>query len=257
MGGSHIAAFQFDGKFAIPNVDRDASALAVHAETGNLWTVTDDDVRLVEFTNQGRLVREVKLIGIEDAEGLCHVEGDRFLIAEEKRMRVTLVDVPPGSTKLETAGRSIQLDVKSKKNKGLEGVSYDAKSDTLFAVREDKPPAVYCVRPLRAANRSTSELTLDLDGFDDLSDTFFDPPTGWLWLLSDESKLAAAFDSRGRRVAKMKLKKGRHGLPEDVEQAEGIARDRSGAIYICSEPNTIYRFSLIKAGLLSGEEESR
>jgi uncharacterized protein YjiK len=38
------------------------------------------------------------------------------------------------------------------------------------------------------------------------------------------------------------LKKGRHGLREDVEQAEGIARDRQGTLYICSEPNQIYRF---------------
>ena len=228
--------------FDIPSVDRDASALAVHPDTGHLWTITDDDVRLVEFTNTGRFVRAVELVGIEDAEGLCHVRGDQFLIAEEKKMRVTLIELPPGATRIECDGRSGRLDVKSKKNKGLEGVSYDPKSDTLFAVREDKPPAVFRIHPLQAENRATSEWPLDLHGFDDLSDTFFDPPTGWLWLLSDESKLAAAFDAQGERVIELKLKKDRLGLPEDVEQAEGIARDSHGALYICSEPNRIYRF---------------
>lgn len=234
--------FHFDGMFDIPSVDKDASALAVHADTGNLWTITDDDVRLVEFTNRGKLVRVVELVGIEDAEGLCHVRGDRFLIAEEKRMQVTLIDVPPGAARLECDGRSGRLDVKSKKNKGLEGVSYDPKTDTLFAVREDKPPAVFCVQPLKSEERRTKEWPLDLEGFDDLSDTFFNPTTGLLWLLSDESKLAAAFDVDGERVVELKLKKGRHGLAEDIEQAEGIALDNQGVLYICSEPNRIYRF---------------
>jgi uncharacterized protein YjiK len=242
MGKSNRVTFEFDGMFDIPRVERDASALAVHFETGNLWAITDDDVRLVEFTNKGRFVREVELIGIEDAEGLCHAGGDRFLIAEEKKMRITLIDVPPDAAKVECDGRCLQIDVKSKKNKGLEGVAYDAETDTLFAVREDKPPAVYRVHPLKSDDRKTKKCSFDLDGFDDLSDLYFDSPTGWLWLLSDQSKLAAAFDSQGERVIALKLKKGRHGLPEDVPQAEGIVRDRQGALYICSEPNQVYRF---------------
>jgi uncharacterized protein YjiK len=243
MRQTESVAFQLDGMFDIPSVDRDASALTIHSESGHLWTITDDKVRLVEFTSHGKLVRDVKLIGFDDAEGLCHVGGDRFLIAEEKKMRITLVDVPPDATKLKCDGRCIEIDVKSRKNKGLEGVSYDAETDTLFTVREDKPPAVYRVRPLLAKQRAkTEEWPLDLDGFDDLSDTFFDAAMGWLWLLSDESQVAAAFDSQGERVTELRLKKGRHGLRENVEQAEGIARDRHGTLYICSEPNRIYRF---------------
>jgi len=245
MGKFESLNFEFDGMFDIPSVERDASALAVHAETGNLWAITDDDVRLVEFTSQARFVREVELIGFEDAEGLCHVDGDRFLIAEEKKMLVTLVDVPPGATKVECDGRCLRIDVKSKENKGLEGVTYDADSDTLFVVREDKPPAVYRVHPLKSDDRKTKKWPVDLEGFKDLSDLFFDSATSWLWLLSHESHVAAAFDSRGDCVAKVKLKKGRHGLPEDVFQAEGIVRDRNGALYICSEPNRVYRFRMV------------
>lgn len=239
------SSFQLDGTFEIPRVKRDASAITIHPETGNLWVITDDEIRLVEFTTRGGFVREVELIGFNDAEGLCHVSGDRFLIAEEKRMCISLVEVPTGVTKLRPGGRCIELDVKSKKNKGLEGVSYDAKTDTLFAVREDKPPAVYRVRPLLAEGEHESEKwSLDLDGFKDLSDTFFDAATGWLWLLSHESRVAVAFDMQGNRVAEVELKKGHHGLDHGVEQAEGIVRDSQGTLYICSEPNLVYRFRL-------------
>lgn len=245
MSSSDNLTFQFDGMFDIPGVRRDASALTVHSDSGHLWVITDDKVRLVEFTNQGQFIREVKLIGLDDAEGLCHVEGNLFLVAEEKKMCINLVDLPPDATRVKADGRCIQLDVKSKKNKGLEGVGYDAETDTLYAIREDKPPAVYRIHPLLAKGRSkTIEWSLNLDGLDDLSDTFFDPSTGWLWLLSHESQMAAAFDSQGARVNEVVLKEGHHGLPEDVEQAEGIVRDRQGTLFICSEPNRIYRLKM-------------
>src|SRR5690349_21422729 len=106
---SHNLTFQFDGMFEIPGIRRDASALAVHSETGHLWTITDDKVRLVEFTNRGEFVREVKLNGFDDPEGLAYVDGDRFLIAEEARMRITLIDLPPDVTKFKVDGPSIQI----------------------------------------------------------------------------------------------------------------------------------------------------
>ncbi len=243
MASSPRTTFQFDGVFDIPTVRKDASALAVHAGTGHLWTITDDDVRLVEFTDRGQFVREVKLPGFEDAEGLCSVDGNRFLVAEEKAFRITLIELSVDSATVQRVHPGIELNVKSKKNKGLEGVSYDAKSDTMYAVREDKPPTVFRVQPLFGTSpRDTRDWPLDLDDFDDLSDSFFDPSSGWLWLLSHESRLAAAFDSAGVRVLTIELKKGRHGLPEDVEQAEGIARDRDGTLFVCSEPNRVYRF---------------
>lgn len=238
-------SFTFAGSFDIPHVRCDASALALHADSGNLWTVTDDRCCLVEFTTQGEFVREVRLIGIEDAEGLCHARGGRFLIAEEKKMCVTLVEVFPSWDTAEPDGRCLYIDAKSKKNKGLEGVSYDPKTDTLYAVREDKPPAVFYIESLLSEDRSQAqEWSLDLTGLDDLSDTFFDPSSDWLWLVSHESRLAAALDADGSRVVEIELKRGRHGLPEDVEQAEGIVRDRLGDLYVCSEPNRVYRFRM-------------
>src|SRR5262245_28451073 len=131
MRRSDCRTFQFDGLFEIPRVRRDASALTLNTDSGHLWVVTDDKVRLVEFTTQGQFIREVELIGFEDTEGLCCVGDNRFLVAEEKKMRITLIDVPPDATRVKDDGRRIQIDAKSKKNKGLEGISYDPETDTL------------------------------------------------------------------------------------------------------------------------------
>ncbi len=36
---------------------------------------------------------------------------------------------------------------------------------------------------------------------------------------------------------------GNHGLTDDVPQAEGLAMDDRGSLYVVSEPNLFYRFS--------------
>jgi uncharacterized protein YjiK len=143
------APFQFDSVFDIPGVKRDASALTVHSETGHLWVVTDEPERLLELTDEGEFVSEVKLRGFKDTEGVAHLGGDRFAIAEERKMRITLIEVPQGTTEVGDRGPRIDFKVKAKKNKGLEGVTYDPGTDTLYAVREDKPPTVYFIQPLR------------------------------------------------------------------------------------------------------------
>ncbi len=243
MSRSLSAPLQFECSFRIPHVDRDASGLTLHPDTGHLWVVIDEPERLVEFTDEGEFVNEVELKGFHDTEGLCHLGGDRFAIAEERKMRITLVEIPQGTTRIDDDGRRIDLDEKAKKNKGLEGITYDGETDTLFAVREDKPPTVFRIQPLMTDHgRQVTEWPLDLHGLDDLSDLFFDSSTGWLWLLSHESRGAVAFDSKSRRVAELRLEQGHHGLPEDVRQAEGITRDRNGRLLICSEPNRIYCF---------------
>jgi uncharacterized protein YjiK len=83
--------------------------------------VIDEPERLVEFTDEGEFLSEVELKGFQDTEGLCHLGGDYFAIAEERKMRITLVEIPQGTTRIDDDGPRIDLNEKAKKNKGLEG----------------------------------------------------------------------------------------------------------------------------------------
>jgi uncharacterized protein YjiK len=76
----------------------------------------------------------------------------------------------------------------------------------------------------------------------DLSSLQYDERSGHLLALSDESRLILELDVDGRPLSTMSLSKGRHGLQKTVPQAEGIAVDDDGTLYIVSEPNLFYVF---------------
>ena len=49
-------------------------------------------------------------------------------------------------------------------------------------------------------------------------------------------------DVDGRPISSLSLIKGQHGLRKSVPQAEGIAMDDEGTVYVVSEPNLFYVF---------------
>lgn len=76
----------------------------------------------------------------------------------------------------------------------------------------------------------------------DLSSLQFDERTGHLLALSDESRLVVELDVEGRPLSTLSLNKGFQGLKRSVPQAEGLAMDEEGTIYLVSEPNLFYVF---------------
>ena len=238
--------FRFDRSFEIPGLETEASAITFNPVTGNLLVVADEPAGIVEFTPEGEFVRRVKLKGFKDTEGLCHLEGHRFGIVEERKRRVTVIDLSPGVDKANDKGARFNLDVEVERNKGLEGATYDAESDTLFTAREAEPRSVFRVCPFLGDGETEAlEMALDLMGLRDLSDLYFDPMGPWLWVLSDESRAALVFDELGAPVAKLSFERGSMGLPKAIPQAEGVTRDGLGRLFICSEPNVVYRFDSV------------
>ena len=61
-------------------------------------------------------------------------------------------------------------------------------------------------------------------------------------MLSDESRLLLEVDRDGRPISSLSLLAGQHGLERSVPQAEGVALDDRGVLYLISEPNLFYRF---------------
>ena len=77
----------------------------------------------------------------------------------------------------------------------------------------------------------------------DISSVTIDPRTGHTLMLSDESRLLVELDLQGRPRSFIRLLGGLNGLIDGIDQAEGVAMDERGNIYVVGEPNRFYVFS--------------
>ncbi len=240
--------YRWEHTFDIPGIKNDASGVTWSPVTGHLYVVVDGPEKIVEITLAGEWVRKVKLKGFEDTEGICHLRDHRFAVVEENEMTVTLFDLPPGDEKVSSKnGIAISLASPLPKDdpSGLEGVSYDAGSDTLYVVKEAEPKEVYVVEgasseePVVYASKELREAVADLK---DVSDVHYHASEKLLYLLSDRSRAIVRCTLAGEIVDTLSLEKDHLGLPESISDAEGITTDADGNLYICSEPRQIHVF---------------
>lgn len=236
----------------IPGVD-DVSGLTYNLETNTLFTVLNKEPLLVELSLDGKILRKVRIEGVHDMEGITHVSGNRYVIADEKELRLILINLKDGITHLDVSDApQISLALNHNDNKNFEGVSWDGINNRLLVVKEKNPLLVLAVegfvnpqpdttQDLRIKQAIQSEsASMQLRDFSSV--TYYDA-TGHPVILSDESRLAVEYSAEGHPISMLALWKGFHGLEHNVPQAEGIAIGPDNSVYIVSEPNLFYVFN--------------
>jgi len=246
--GEYHAVLQ--GK-VIEGLEDDVSALTYDPLRKSLFTVTNKNAELVELSLDGRIVRRIALVGFGDAEAVEFIEANTYVIADEREQRLFKVRLDDNTQVLNAReAEQLPLGTHLRGNKGFEGLAYDSAGKRLFVAKERDPMLIYEVRGFPQDNPQTpyaihvvSNARRDARVFvRDLSSLQFDERSGHLLALSDESRLLLELDIDGRPISTLSLKKGRHGLKKTVPQAEGVAMDDEGALYVVSEPNLFYVF---------------
>ena len=217
----------------------------------SLFTVTNKDQELVELSLDGRILRRIKLTGFGDAEAIEFIDENTYVITDEYTQRLIKVKIDDATRELNAAdAEQLTLGISPSGNKGFEGLAYDSAGKRLFVAKERDPMLIYEVRGFPHDNPQQPYATHVITNprrdarlfVRDLSSLQFDERSGHLLALSDESKLLLELDISGRPFSTLSLKKGRNGLEKSVPQAEGVAMDDEGTLYLVSEPNLFYVF---------------
>ncbi|MEE1921668.1 SdiA-regulated domain-containing protein [Pseudomonas sp. 148P] len=235
----------------VEGLDKDISALTYDPDRNSLFTVTNKSPELIELSLDGRILRRVPLTGFGDPEAVEYVGRDSYVITDERQQRLIRVRLDDDTPFLDAKdAEQLTLGIGLNGNKGFEGLAFDQQGKRLFVAKERDPMLIYEVHGFPHDNPEqpyavhvVQDRKRDARLFvRDLSSLQFDERSGHLLALSDESKLVLELDVQGRPLASLSLRKGFHGLKESVPQAEGIAMDGAGTLYLVSEPNLFYVF---------------
>ena len=246
--GDYRAVMQ--GK-VIEGLEDDVSALTFDPLRKSLFTVTNKKAELIELSLDGRVLRRIALVGFGDAEAVEFIGENTYVITDERQQRLIKVKVDDNTRVLDARdAEQLTLGINPSGNKGFEGLAYDSVGKRLFVAKERDPMLIYEVRGFPQSNPQKPYATHVVSNprrdarlfVRDLSSLQFDERTGHLLALSDESKLLLELGLDGKPISTLSLKKGQHGLTRSVPQAEGVAMDDEGTIYVVSEPNLFYVF---------------
>jgi len=235
----------------IEGLNDDVSALTFDPVRKSLFTVTNKNSELIELSLDGKILRRVSLIGFGDPEAVEFISDDTYVITDESQQRLIKIHLEPGAAFLDAAdAEQMTLGVHMSGNKGFEGLAYDSVGKRLFVAKERDPMLIYEVHGFPHFNPEKSYAVHVINNpkrdagmfVRDLSSLQYDERSGHLLALSDESRLILELDVGGRPLSTMSLNKGRQGLKKTVPQAEGIAMDDNGTMYLVSEPNLFYVF---------------
>ncbi|MDZ5602938.1 SdiA-regulated domain-containing protein [Pseudomonas sp. RP23018S] len=235
----------------IEGLNDDVSALTYDPERKTLFTVTNARSELIELSLDGRILRRVALTGFGDPEAVEYVGPGSFVITDERQQRLILVHLDDTTTALDANdAEQLTLGIGLNGNKGFEGLAYDSLGKRLFVAKERDPMVIYEVRGFPSANPEKPYAVHVVQDRErdsrlfvrDLSSLQFDERSGHLLALSDESRLVLELSVEGKPLSTLSLRKGYQGLEKTVPQAEGLAMDEAGTIYLVSEPNLFYVF---------------
>ncbi|ARU86766.1 SdiA-regulated domain-containing protein [Pseudomonas sp. M30-35] len=235
----------------IEGLEDDISALTFDPDRRTLFTVTNTQPQLIELSLDGRVLRRIDLVGFGDAEAVEYIRPNVFVITDERRQRLLRVEIDDNTKQINAdQTKQFSLSVGGSGNKGFEGLAYDSVGKRLYVAKERDPVRILEITGFAETNAEEKYSVHVADNIKrdkglfvrDLSSLQFDERTGHLLALSDESSLVIELDADGKPISTLSLLRRQHGLKASVPQAEGVAMDDNGVLYLISEPNLFYVF---------------
>lgn len=235
----------------ISAIGNDLSGVTYNPLTNSLFMIKNKLSKIYETDLSGNVVRTINLTGYDDPEDIAHLYGTKFAIAEEKKGKILFVDIYTSTSSINLSNAPYtQLQGTWNPGDGIEGVSYNPATSTMYAVVE--VPMELHRFPLSLSNSTpsntfvgTCNLELNPYGITDVSAIHHLGLTSGLselnvgnhfLLLSDESHALIEADDNCNQYSRLTL-------PGVNTQLEGVTMDNDGNIYVVGEPYQFYKYS--------------
>ncbi|BDH44128.1 hypothetical protein TUM12370_01720 [Salmonella enterica subsp. enterica serovar Choleraesuis] len=234
----------------IEGITQNLSALTWNPETRTLFATINHPATVVELSTDGKLLRKLEVDGIHDPEAIEHIEGNRYVIADERQRHLYEVEITPQTQRLNVSDApGLRLDMDGRDgNSGFEGLAWNRADKHLLVAQERKPIKLFKIEGFPALSGvSNVEIKVTtgaswMSSIGDISSLDYDSEHKQLLVMSEQSD-KILFISPEKSVKQLTLDGTKHGLKARIPQPEGMATDGHGHLYIVSEPNLFYRLT--------------
>ena len=240
------------------------SGLALSQARDALWTVSDDTKKVFKLGLDGKLAKDQSFkIGEKGLEGIAlDPTGDSLLVVKEEGNEILTISIASEEvvsrhslSDMAGFGEIAQHFSGGGANKGLEGITVNRDTGTIFVLKEGEPGllieiskdlgSILAARVLDATNGFIDD---DVDGPEiDFSGIEYDDTRSLFWIVSDKARRLFLYDwDRNRVIQSAALGYAKDGEFREIEKAEGVAVDpQSHRLYVVSDKEArLYVFDI-------------
>ena len=255
------------GRFEIENKAEglsEPSGLALARGKDALWTVSDKTKRIFKLNLDGNLRKDKSFkIPDEGLEGIVLDPTGEFLLTVKEedneiiKIKIDTQEVVDRQRLAEMVGYHpvAEYFASGGANKGLEGITWNKETETIFVIKEGVPgllvevsPDLQTIRSHKLLNEENGFRDNDVSGDKlDFSGICYDRRRARFWIVSDKAKRLFLYDWKENKVIQSStLGYDSKGEYWEIKKAEGVAIDTdSNRLYVVSDKEArLYIFDI-------------